>query len=117
MWILGDQHQIPLLQNQVMDELFAKGKEFDFLAVTVVPEIYAKTARGSPLRRAVIEMIGLTMNLENWRSWNTSGWTLESVTDFMLALHQARMSKEVTFPNLLKRDKCFFHVHGKDEHC
>jgi hypothetical protein len=58
MWILGDQHQIPLLQNQAMDKIFAKRAENNCFAISVVPEVFAKTAAGSPLRKAVIEIIG-----------------------------------------------------------
>jgi hypothetical protein len=57
MWILGDQHQIPLLQNQAMDKIFAKRAENNCFAISVVPEVFAKTAAGSPLRKAVIEII------------------------------------------------------------
>ncbi|KAI4851213.1 hypothetical protein E4T44_02270 [Aureobasidium sp. EXF-8845] len=118
MWILGDQYQIPLVQNQVMDRIFVKREESLSFSITLVPEVYAKTVAGSPLRKAIIEIIGWTMRLHEWETWKTtSGWTNESLTDLMLAVHQARLSREVEFPNLPKRDKCFFHVHGKDEHC
>jgi hypothetical protein len=118
LWALGDQYQIPLLQNQIMDKIFAKSEETGRFNVAVVPGLYAKTVAGSPLRKAVIEIVAWTMPLEDWNTWTpTSRWTIESLTDLMLAVHQARASKEVTFPELPKRDKCFFHVHGKDEHC
>jgi len=116
MWILGDQHQIPLLQNQVMDEIFAKLAQSNSFTVNVVPKAYAKTVAGSPLRKAVIEIVGWNLNLDGW-SPATSDWTIECLGDLVQAINQARMSKKVTYPDFPKRDKCFFHVHGKDEHC
>jgi hypothetical protein len=118
MWILGDQHQIPLLQNQAMDKIFASVAKHHIFAPSAVPDIYTMTVAGSPLRKAVIEIVGWTAELEKWdASSGTAGWTIECLKDLLLVVHQARESKEVTFPNLPKRDKCFFHVHGKDEHC
>jgi hypothetical protein len=118
MWIFGDQYQLPLLQNQAMDKVFARLTETSEFNMSVVPAVYAKTVAGSPLRKAVIEIVGWTMGLDAWQTWfGVSNWTTECLTDLMLTVHQARVSKDVTFPELPKRDKCFFHVHGKDEHC
>lgn len=116
MWVLGDQHQIPLLQNQAMDEIFAKSVEAKLFALRAVPLVYEKTVAGCPLRKAVIEIVGWTMGFDDWSPFEM-GWTVECLSDLVLALHQARLSKEIKYPNLPKRDKCFFHVHGKDEHC
>jgi hypothetical protein len=117
MWIFGDQHQIPLLQNYAMDKIFAKRIECNSFAVAVIPKVYKKTMAGSPLRKAVIEIVGSVMKLDDWKIENTSGWTVEPLTDLMLAVHQTRLDKDVTFPDPPKRDKCFFHIHDKDEHC
>jgi hypothetical protein len=116
MWILGDQHQIPLLQNQAMDKMFAKLAESKYFATCVVPKIYAKTVAGSPLRKAVIEIVGCTMRFDDW-SLLEEGWTVECLSDLLHEVHRSRLDVENTFPSLPKRDKCFFHVHGKDEHC
>ncbi|KAI4738499.1 hypothetical protein E4T50_11054 [Aureobasidium sp. EXF-12298] len=118
MWIFGDQHQIPLLQNQVMDDIFAKIAEVRGFSLVVVPEVYAKTVAGSLLRKAVIEIAGCTMDLSRWRSYpGAVGWTIECLTDLLLAVNEVRLDEKVTFPQLPKREKCFFHIHGKDEHC
>lgn len=116
MWVLGDQHQIPLLQNQAMNEIFAKVKKSKLFSLPVVPVVYAKTMAGSPLRKAAIEIVAWNMHFKEW-SPSTMGWTVECMSDLVLALHVARLNKEVTYPCLPKRDTCFFHVHGKDEHC
>ncbi|CAD0107048.1 unnamed protein product [Aureobasidium uvarum] len=120
-WIF-DQHQIPLLQNQVMDMIFDKWKTTKTFTPRIIPEIYAKTLAGSPLRKACIEIVAWSTQLEDKSgAFMTPGaevcWTSESLIDLVLALNQSRLSKDVKFPVLPKRDKCFFHVHGKDGHC
>ncbi|KAH0009655.1 hypothetical protein KCU78_g10623, partial [Aureobasidium melanogenum] len=122
LWIFGDQHQVPLLQNQVMDEIFAIHKATKSISSHLVGTIYAKTLAGSPLRKAFIEIIAWTVGIEPTPgTFLTDGhsqyWTSESFIDLVLAINQSRLSKTVKFPDLPKRDKCFFHVHGKDEHC
>lgn len=99
-----------------MDAIFARLAKFNLFPHAVVPKVYAKTVVESPLRKAVIEIVAWNMNFKRW-SPSTTGWTLECLSDLVLAMHEARLSNEVTFPNFPKRDKCFFHVHGKDEHC
>ena len=118
MWVFGDQHQVPLLQNKAMDKLLAEIARTKTVFLDVVPELYAKTPAGSPLRKVFMEIIGWTVDLRDWRSFNgIADWTVECLTDLMLAANEARFSKEVTFASQPKRDKCFFHVHARDEHC
>ncbi|KAG9653089.1 hypothetical protein KCU64_g8123, partial [Aureobasidium melanogenum] len=122
LWIFGDQHQIPLLQNQVMDEIFAKYKATRIFASKLVRTVYEKTMAGSPLRKAFIEIIAYTMHLEPspgtflYREHEVY-WTSESLIDLVLAINQARLNKTVQFASLPQRDKCFFHIHSKNEHC
>ncbi|KAI4745260.1 hypothetical protein E4T50_04371 [Aureobasidium sp. EXF-12298] len=121
LWIFADQHQIPLLQNQIMDRIFAKCLQSNIFNPAVVPTVYAQTTTGSSLRKAVIEILAWTTRIESEPGAFLSGlatdWTNESFIDLVIAINQSRLSKTVKFPDLPKRDKCFFHVHGKDEHC
>ncbi|KAG9747683.1 hypothetical protein KCU73_g7285, partial [Aureobasidium melanogenum] len=122
LWIFGDQLQIPLLQNQVMDEIFAQYKARRALTCDLIRVVYKKTLAGSPLRKAFIEIIAWTIRLEHTSGTFLSpgsevNWSNESFVDLVLAINQARLSKTVKYPNLPQRDKCFFHVHGKYEHC
>lgn len=99
-----------------MDEIFAKRTETTSFHSHVVPVAYAKTAAGSPLRKACIDIMAWSAKLEDW-SPATAGWTVECLSDLVLELHRARLSKDVTYPDFPERDKCHFHVHGMDEHC
>lgn len=122
LWIFGDQHQIPLLQNQVMDKFLAECEAADNIASYLIGTVYAKTVSGSPLRKAFIEVVAWTMEIES-DSGTFIGtgqhecWPKESLIDLVLAINQARMNRIVRFPDLPKRHKCFFHVHAKEEHC
>ncbi|KAI4729861.1 hypothetical protein E4T49_02313 [Aureobasidium sp. EXF-10728] len=122
MWIFGGRYQIPLLQNQVMDKMLTESNKSSSFAPSVVRRVYAKTLVGSPLRKACIEIVACTMQLEHesgvfMSPGHDKFWTSESLTDLVLALNHLRLNGDVRFPDLPKRDKCFFHVHGKDEHC
>jgi len=116
MWLLGDQHQIPLLQNQAMNGIFAKLVETNLFSFSMIPLVYEKTVAGCPLRKAVMEIVAWTMDFKDW-SPSTMGWTVECLSDLVLAIHETRLRKEFVWPGLPQRDKCFFHIHGKDEHC
>jgi hypothetical protein len=116
LWVFGDQHQIPLLQNCVIDALFEmriKENNFDSSAV---PLVYDNTLPGSPLRKAIAEM-GTSLALQEGPKshLNTQDWSAESLIDLVRAVE--RRPKDLKQYALPKRDKCFFHVHGKDEHC
>ncbi|TIA22398.1 hypothetical protein D6C81_03415 [Aureobasidium pullulans] len=64
LWVFGDKHQVPLLQNEVMDDIFAKRAQLKVFHPALVKLAYEQTPVGSPLRKAVIEVTGYNMNLQ-----------------------------------------------------
>jgi hypothetical protein len=122
LWIFGDRFQIPMLQNCVMDEMFAKTyREGYLLPLCLLKAIYLKTVEESLLRKAVIELLTHAGDLGDvegsmTKAENRQSLTLEILQDVVRELHAARKNK-IPFGKAPKRDKCFFHVHGKDEHC
>ncbi|TIA72821.1 hypothetical protein D6C76_06817 [Aureobasidium pullulans] len=122
LWVFGGKHQVPLLQNEVMDDIFAKRAQLKAFHPALVKLAYEQTPVGSPLRKAVIEVTGYNMNLQEGdgsalHMSNQSNWSVESLMDLVRVLDKIRKENKVVFPAMPKRDKCFFHVHGKDEHC
>jgi hypothetical protein len=117
LWVFGDQHQIPLLQNRVVDELFERRFKHNDFKVAVLPCVYANTLPGSVLRKAVIEICSsLRLEEDPQSSLNKSeNWSVESLIDLVRAVHCR--PKDAGKYSLPKRETCFFHVHGKDEHC
>jgi len=121
LWVFGDKHQIPLLQNEVMDEIFARRAKLSVFHTPLVKLAYEQTPVGSPLRKAVIEMVGHRMRLQEhggaFQLSCQSDWSVESLIDLVHVLDKIRKENKLVFPAMPVRDKCFFHVHGKDEHC
>jgi hypothetical protein len=111
-----------MLQNCVMDEVFAKvNREEHLFPYSVLKPVYLSTVDGSLLRKAMIEILAYgsdpgdvegSMTTAKCREW----LTLEILQDVIKELESARHNK-IPCGKSPKRGKCFFHVHGKDEHC
>ncbi|KAG9518825.1 hypothetical protein KCU93_g8297, partial [Aureobasidium melanogenum] len=118
-WIFGDRFQVPLLQNCVMDEIFAKEKRDARLLLYRLPlywmsTVYVKTVDGSPLRKAIVELLAYHSVLEDedggiMTARKSHNFTIEMLQDLVKELNAARKN----YGKAPKRDKCFFHVHGK----
>ena len=60
LWVFGDAHEIPLLQNTVADKLVEKMINTDIVPINEITFIYDDTTEGSQLRALVIDLIGKT---------------------------------------------------------
>lgn len=121
LWAFGDRFQVPMLQNCVMDELLTKERREAGYPLSLTMSAYKKTAKGSPLRKAMIGLWAYETELDNDKGGLTTFehdrfFTLEILADLVVELDSARRNK-VPHGKAPKRDKCFYHVHGKDEHC
>lgn len=121
LWVFGDRFQVPMLQNCAIDEMFVK-RNSDWFGLCVFKEAYKKTVVGSPLRKALIDLLAYRFYLgdnEDTRAMTIfchRFYTVEILADLVRELDAARKNN-VPYSGSPKRDKCFFHVHGKDEHC
>lgn len=107
-----------MLQNCVMDEIFAKNARENRVPNRMAQTAYDKTVKGSPLRKASIHILAFRSFLGNeehsmLRDANLPSFTVEILRDLIIEIHAARKNQG----KVPVRDKCFFHVHGKDEHC
>jgi hypothetical protein len=121
LWVFGDRFQVPLLQNSVVDESFVKEKREDSFDLRMIKPVYEKTVDGSLLRKVMIEFVAHGMCLLDPDTGAMAAvyhhnFTVEILSDLVKELETSRLNK-VPFGKTPKRDKCFFHVHGKDEHC
>ncbi|KAI4738483.1 hypothetical protein E4T50_11053 [Aureobasidium sp. EXF-12298] len=115
LWVFGDRFQVPMLQNCVMDKLLDKanlGRTQSILPA--IRPAYEKTVGGSLLRKAIIEL--LVYRLEFTDADFTKRFTFEILEDIVKETIAARKD-EIAYGSSRSRDRCFFHVHGKDEHC
>jgi hypothetical protein len=120
-WIFGDRFQVSMLQNCVMDEIFAKDNRGECFPLRMLKFSYGNTMTGSLLRKAMIELMVYETDLGGedegtMKTNNTHYYTVEILQDLVEELYFARQNK-IAFNKRPKRDKCLFHVHGKDEHC
>ncbi|KAH0342078.1 hypothetical protein KCU81_g5959, partial [Aureobasidium melanogenum] len=121
LWVFGDRFQVPLLQNCVMDEIFAKEKRDAELPLCLMKVAYENTVNGSPLRKAAIELLTFYFKIGDdvdgiMTADNRKHFTVEMLQDVIKELDAARKNR-VRYGKPPKRDQCFFHVHGKGERC
>ncbi|KAG9747963.1 hypothetical protein KCU73_g7214, partial [Aureobasidium melanogenum] len=121
LWIFGDRFQVPMLQNCVMDEIVARQRRGDSSDVSLLKVAYDNTVDNSPLRKVLIEDLAYDAILghEEESVMNPEYrklYTVEQLQDLVKELYTARENK-TPYGKWPKRDKCYFHVHGKDEHC
>jgi hypothetical protein len=122
LWAFGDYFQMPMLQNCVMDEIFASIYREDKIPHAIAKFAYGKTVEGSLLRKASIEILAYHARLDDDDHDSMLGdryrqsFTFDILHDLVRELAAAR-ENEVPHGEVPQRDKCFFHVHGKDEHC
>lgn len=121
LWVFGDKHQIPLLQNCAIDALVQKNHDENGFAIIVLQIAYEKTMHGSPLRRFAIDCCVFTMihRLDDhsiFRDSNLCCWSKEAFVDLARCMSNAWENKlpKHKMPN---KDKCDYHVHAKGEHC
>jgi hypothetical protein len=110
-----------MLQNCVMDEIFAKEQRESCFVFEMIRLAYNNTVTGSVLRKAIMELMVYKSQLgdgDNSIMALNRGchYTIEILQDVVKELNLARENK-VPFGKTPKRDKCFFHVHSKGEHC
>jgi hypothetical protein len=121
LWVFGDYFQMPMLQNCVMDEIFAKVKLQQGIPTDMAKIAYAETVEGSLLRRASIEIIAYFASLSGkdgsiMADKFRGALTFDILHDLVKELDIGRRNR-VRHNEPPSRDKCFFHVHDKDEHC
>lgn len=122
LWIFGDRFQVPMLQNCVINEIFAKERRGDLPEPLTVKSAYEDTVEGSPLRRLMIDVLAYTSFLGNedgslMTARYREHFTIEILQDLVKELYHARQRDMIVRRRRPQRDECFYHVHGKDEHC
>ncbi|KAI4729854.1 hypothetical protein E4T49_02314 [Aureobasidium sp. EXF-10728] len=121
LWVFGDRFQAPVLQNQVIDEIIDKRERENGFDLGILKSAYASTHVKSPLRNALVNIMAHRMVIEDEDKSILADKYLEKFTpeilrDVLREVYATYRCKPFTY-TMPKRDKCFFHVHGKDEHC
>lgn len=119
-WIFGDKHLCPLLQNDAMDAFLALILKQWNLPIVNIRQVYENITADAKLRKALIGIIGQTTpNLESCRKLFTDDnmpyWTTEALVDFATF-----MSGRPTFVSktaFAALDCCPYHVHEEGVTC
>lgn len=122
LWVFGDKHQIPLLQNGAMDAMIQRNLEERAFDVEVVRIAYESTMVNSPLRRFAIDICVFKLNHGQGEKSIFSDhdclecWSSEALVDFACRVSKAWENK-LPRRELPDKDKCHYHVHATGEHC
>ncbi|THW88337.1 hypothetical protein D6D15_06065 [Aureobasidium pullulans] len=114
LWVFGDVHLVPALQNLAIDCLIGRIQTLGSLLNTKIPYIYRRTVAGSPLRRMAVdwEVCSPSVTEDNLSCWPRIG-----LIELAIPL-SSKQAEHRSFRTLLQsRGKCYYHVHSEGEHC
>ncbi|THW58001.1 hypothetical protein D6D19_10466 [Aureobasidium pullulans] len=119
-WLFGDKHIVPALQNEVMDTLIAKNAKLNLIPAAELQTIYDNTLHSSPLLRIVVDWV--TYKSEMQRSLKSEKtdfhWPHEALVDLAIGLGSKKAEKlggyVMPAENLAR---CYYHVHNEGESC
>lgn len=120
LWIFGDEHLCPLLQNEAMDAFLAAILKQWKLPIPNIRQVYENTTADAKLRKALIETIAQTTpNAETcsgrFADDNMPYWTTEALVDFATFMSdRPRYLSKTAFAAL---DCCLYHVHEEGITC
>ena len=134
LWIFGDAHEIPMLQNEVVDVFVLKLR-----GTMIRPEretidfIWENTPEGSALQRLVIDFVSMLIEskmptVERERCWRfersgaaraaSTAWYVEGETDANDFLHQRPpLNPKPRQWQAYGVSRCRWHAHGDGEKC
>ncbi|KAK3696601.1 hypothetical protein LTR37_017854 [Vermiconidia calcicola] len=117
LWIFGDAHEIPLLQNAALDLFREKIVQKWLVPTSEIRNIYNNTLPGSLLRKFMVEVTAYTGYATVTLAPGTEDWWIhEALCDLLKVLwvpQPINYSKE----DLQKMDMCKYHVHEEGVRC
>jgi hypothetical protein len=117
-WIFGDAHVIPLLQNEAANCIRDKVIEEWLVPSHQLDLIYPATTEVSPLRRLAISLIGKTSNAKTVLSGDVEKyWSKEALLDsarLVWGSSELLLQKQ---EDVRKWDTCKYHVHEEGVEC
>jgi hypothetical protein len=117
LWIFGDQHQTPLLQNHVLDVMWSKITDSGN-PLFMIEYVYENTTSSSPLRKVVIDLM---LHRAEMGQMPGEDFTLadQACTDMMVAaINLGSGDRNQEYVNRRERfHRCHYHVHAEGEHC
>lgn len=119
-WLFGDRHIIPALQNEAMDSILAKNVKEKSIPSFSLKYIYRNTLDGSPLRKVMIDLVTYKGHLPIMMMSEkaTLDWPHEALVDLTVALGAKKPENIGTFATPADKEaKCYYHVHNEEDQC
>ena len=118
LWIFGDKHIIPALQNAVMDAFMQKNAAVKHIPSCYILHIYENTMPRSQMRRVVIDLVAYTGGLDEYvECTKEKEYRHEEAWGDLVLVLDKRDQKACELNALPKRGKCYYHVHNDGESC
>lgn len=114
LWLLGDRHLVPALQNAAADALMKSMAELNISPGNAMTLIYDQTIDGSPLRRLVLDS---QVHRAACNKDNLAKWPQEALVDLAMAFSDRTPTSRKGSKIPVSHDKCCYHVHAEGEHC
>lgn len=120
-WLFGDKHLMPSLQNKVMDVLIRKNEKINIIPTLQLKLVYDNTVAGSPLRKLLVDLTAYKVgNMDRFMQRNDedSRWPYKALSDLVKTI-TAKNKEDIGFHLLpeAKRHKCYYHIHAYGEMC
>ena len=117
LWVFGDSHNIPLLQNQVIDLMKRKVIDLWENPVHELDYIYQNTIPGAALRKFSIDVIGRTSGLDEVSRQDLDElFDKEALIDLVEVIWKTNKPKWYR-GDVDKLDMCQYHVHEEGTKC
>ncbi|CAD0088398.1 unnamed protein product, partial [Aureobasidium mustum] len=120
-WIFGDKHLMPCLQNVAVDMLMRTHEELNGIPCRLLKMIYKNTVSNSPLRKLMVDLTAYkVLNMDEFMRENDEErfWPYEALTDLVKTMG-AKTKEDIGVRRLpeAKRHKCYYHIHAEGEMC
>ncbi|EME85149.1 uncharacterized protein MYCFIDRAFT_83158 [Pseudocercospora fijiensis CIRAD86] len=118
LWVFGDAHEIPLLQNDVMTALHRiVSKDWAIPDVRDINYVYENTMRQSPLRRFLIDVYAATCNSDSFERYGEKlSWCKDALLDLLQVVWREGWHREAE-ADFGKWDLRKYHVHEQGVEC
>lgn len=116
LWVLADAHEVPLLQNEVLNLLHLKIADTLLLSTPLLKYLYEHTTPNAPLRRYYIKILATIGSEHDHLGTKSEYWPREALLDVMkhLWVWDRKPSGKL---GLWRWDLCEFHVHEEGVQC
>ena len=118
LWIFGDKHLVPALQNQTINVLMKKQIKMQVIPVYQLGQVYQNTLPDSPLRKLFTDWSAYKGSIQKITAPELNDqWPRDALFDLIGALAAKGRDQIGVYKLPEERGKCHYHVHAEGESC